>query len=104
MMVFSGFPLMCRCRGETRDRLREAEDLPERYRSSTDQLTSERVKRRSLGLLAEDDESLDHIASIHHEPLVFGWPIRRRWPAISSFAEAPFFAQNGRLWPDISGI
>jgi hypothetical protein len=73
--------------------LREAEDLSERYRSSTD-------KAAQLGFARQDDEPLDHSASIHHEPLVFGWPIRGRWPAISSFAEALFFAKR----PGISGI
>ena len=39
---FGGFPAMCCCGGETRDRLREARDSRERYRSGADQLTSER--------------------------------------------------------------
>ena len=42
-MLFGGFPLTSRCRGDTRDRLREAEDGPKRYRSSVNQLTSERA-------------------------------------------------------------
>src|SRR5712692_9687893 len=59
-MLFSGVPLTCRCRGDTRDRLCEAGHRPKRYRSSPDQLTSERIKLRSLRLLAEHDEALNH--------------------------------------------
>jgi len=51
---------MCCCSGETRDRLREARDSRERYRSGVDQLTSERVKLRSLRAFAEHDEALNH--------------------------------------------
>src|SRR5258708_26950958 len=60
-MLFSGFPLPCRCRGDTRDSLREAWDSTKRYRSSAEQLTRERVKLRSLRLLSEHEQALDHI-------------------------------------------
>src|SRR5208283_5716032 len=53
-------PLMRRCRGDTRDRLREAEDRPQHYRSNVDQLTSQRVKLRSLSVLTKDDKALNH--------------------------------------------
>ena len=47
-MIFGGFPLTSRCRGDARDRMSEAEDRPKRHRSSADQLASERVKLPSL--------------------------------------------------------
>jgi hypothetical protein len=59
-VVRSSFPLMCRCRGHTRHRMREAENRPKRYRSSIDQLTSKRIKLASLRLLAEHNETLDY--------------------------------------------
>src|SRR5215469_4379894 len=59
-MVLSSFPLMCRRRGHTGDRTREAEDLPERHRASIEQLTRERIKFPSLRTLAEHNKALDH--------------------------------------------
>src|SRR5260370_29503139 len=69
-MFFSGFPLTRRCRGDTRDRLREAEVRPKRYRCRVHQLTNERVKLSSLRLLAEDDEALNH--QCEHQPRTSG--------------------------------
>jgi hypothetical protein len=68
-MLFGGFPLTCRCRGDTRDRLREAEERPKQHRSSTDQLANKRVKLSSLRLL-EDDKSLNHRSE--HPPRTCG--------------------------------
>src|ERR1700719_1101949 len=53
-MVFSGFPLMCRRSGHTRDRMREAKDRPKRYCAGIDQLASKRIKLLSLRMLAKD--------------------------------------------------
>src|SRR5271155_396304 len=58
-MIFRGFPLTCRGRGGARDRLREAEDRPERYRPGADQLTYERIKLPNLRLLTKDNEALN---------------------------------------------
>src|SRR5579862_464777 len=69
-MLFSGLPLKRRCRGHTRDRLREAAARPKHYGSSADQLTNKRVKLSSLRLLAEHDEALDHINK--HPPRAHG--------------------------------
>ena len=41
-VVFGSSPLMCRCRGDTRDRLREAAVRPKQNGSGADQLTSKR--------------------------------------------------------------
>jgi hypothetical protein len=49
-MVLCCFSLMCRGRGDTRDRLRETKVQPKRYGASVDQLTSEWVKLSSLSL------------------------------------------------------
>jgi alkylation response protein AidB-like acyl-CoA dehydrogenase len=43
-MFFSGLPLTSRGRRDSCDRLREAEDRPQHYRSSIDQLASKRIK------------------------------------------------------------
>src|SRR5260370_18631766 len=62
-MLFCGSPLTCCCRRDTRDRLRETKDRPERHRSSADQLTCKWVELASLGLLAEHNKALNY----HHE-------------------------------------
>ena len=59
-MLFCGPPLTCCCRRDTRDRLRETEDRPERHRSSADQLTCKWVELASLGLLAEHNKALNY--------------------------------------------
>jgi len=59
-MILGSFPLMSRGRGDTCDRLREAEDLPKHYRSGIDQLTNKRIKLPRLRLLTEHNEALDH--------------------------------------------
>lgn len=59
-MPFRGFPLTRRSRGGTGYRLRKPGGSPKRNRSGVDQLTSERVKLRSLRLLAEQDKTLNH--------------------------------------------
>src|SRR5258708_18258624 len=58
-VVFGGVPSTCRCRGHTRDRLREAEDRPKRDLSSINQLTSKRIKLPSLRMLAQHNEALN---------------------------------------------
>jgi hypothetical protein len=65
-MIFSGYPLACRSRGDTRDCLRETGDGPKRYSSSVDQFKSERVELPSLRWLAESNEALNH--KREHEP------------------------------------
>src|SRR5208283_181583 len=69
-MLFSGFPLTCRRRGETRDRMRQAEYWEKRHRSTADQLTSERIELSCLRSLAEDDEALNH--GRQHRPRTSG--------------------------------
>jgi len=59
-VTIRGFPLACRRRGHPRDRLREAEDRPQRYRSRLDQLPRQRIQLARPRMLAEDDEALDH--------------------------------------------
>src|SRR5712692_2181655 len=59
-MLFSGFPMASGRGGDTRNRLRETEDRPERHRSSADQLTCKWVELASLGLLAEHSEALNY--------------------------------------------
>src|SRR5208337_2479547 len=51
-MLLSVFPLTGRCRCDTRDRMRQAEDREKRHCSSADQLANERVKLTSLRSLA----------------------------------------------------
>src|SRR5260221_10400277 len=59
-MLFSGFPLTCASRGESRDSLCIAWDRPNHYCSSVDQLASERVKLSCFRLLSEHEKALDH--------------------------------------------
>src|ERR1700688_578381 len=59
-MVFSGFPLTCRCRGDTRNRVRKVGDRQKRYRSSVDQIATQRVQLSSVLMLPEYDETLNH--------------------------------------------
>src|SRR5712692_1971384 len=84
-MVSGGFPLMRRCRRNTRDRMREAEDLPKRHRSSVDQLTSMRIKLRSLRMLAEDDEALNH--EREHRPRTAGVRSAATWQPPALFVK-----------------
>src|SRR4029077_19232122 len=69
-MIFSRFPPMSRCRGHTRDRMREAENRPKRYRPGADQLTNKRIKLPRLRLLTEHNEALDH--EREHPPRTHG--------------------------------
>src|SRR6266849_3814922 len=69
-MLFSGSPLTRRCRGETRDRMCQAEDRPKHHRSSADQLANQRVKLSSLRVLAEHDEALNR--KREHQPRTCG--------------------------------
>src|ERR1700730_12454750 len=81
-MLFSSVPVTRRCRGDTRDRLREAGERPEGYRPGADQLTSERIKPRSLRLLAEHDQALNR--KREHPPRTRGvrLPATRHKPAL----------------------
>src|SRR6267378_712030 len=69
-MLFSSFPPTCRCRGDTRDRLRKAEDRTKHNRSSAEKLRNKRVKLCGLRLLAEHDEALNHESE--HPPRTSG--------------------------------
>src|SRR6202022_2325215 len=69
-MLFSGFPLACRCRGDTHDRMCQAEDRPKHHRSNADQLANQRVKLSSLRMLAEHDEAFNH--QREHQPRTCG--------------------------------
>jgi hypothetical protein len=59
-VIFSGFPLTCRCRGHTRNRVRKPEDRPKHYRSGINQLTNQGIKLPSLRTLTQDDEALNY--------------------------------------------
>jgi hypothetical protein len=76
-MIFSSFPQTCRCRGHTRDRMREAEDRPKHYRSSIYQLTSQRVQLPSSIILTEDDEALNR--EREHRPRTAGIRLAPTW-------------------------
>src|ERR1700731_3408931 len=69
-VLLGGFPLMCRSRGETRDRLREAPNGPKHHRFGAHQFLNERVKLCSLRLLADHDKSLNN--SREHPPRTSG--------------------------------
>src|SRR5271154_7124325 len=58
-MLFSGFPLARRCRGDTADRLRETRDRPERYCSGADQLTNKRIELPSLRSFVEHEKAFN---------------------------------------------
>src|SRR6266851_2227208 len=84
-MLFCGSPLTCCCRRDTRDRLRETEDRPERHRSSADKLTCKWVELASLGLLAEHNKALNYHRDRLRKPSVEK-VFRRRVPRSSPLA------------------
>ena len=59
-VIFSGFPLTSRRRGDTRDRVGEAVNWPEGYCSSLEQITNKWIKLCGLPSLAEHGETLNH--------------------------------------------
>src|SRR6266404_1740528 len=84
-MLFSGLPLTCCCRGETRDRMGQAEDRPKHHWSSADQLAKQRVKPSSLRMLAEHYQALNH--QREHQPRTRGVRLAATWQKRVLFIE-----------------
>src|SRR6202011_5712898 len=66
----SGFPLTCRARGDTQDRLREAQDRPKRHCIRRKQLTRKRIELPGLRSLAQHEQTLDN--QREHPPCASG--------------------------------